>query len=55
MINLIDILKEVVKEQSKGLWHNIRAKRARGEKPAKKGTKAFKKAVQAAKEINKEK
>jgi hypothetical protein len=34
-----------------GLWANIRAKRARGEKPAKKGSKAYKKAVAAAKEI----
>ena len=36
-----------------GLWANIRAKRARGEKPARKGTKAFKQAVTAAKDINK--
>jgi hypothetical protein len=43
----------ILDEESKGLWHNIRAKRARGEKPAKKGSKAFKKAVAAAKEINK--
>jgi hypothetical protein len=35
-----------------GLWENIRAKRARGEKPAKKGSKAFVKAVEAAKKIN---
>lgn len=42
-------------EESKGLWHNIRAKRARGEKPAKKGSKAYKDAVKAAKEINKNK
>lgn len=40
-------------EQSKGLWHNIRAKRERGEKPARKGSEAYKKAVKAAKEINK--
>ena len=39
-------------EESKGLWHNIRAKRARGEKPAKKGSKAYNKAVAAAKKIN---
>jgi len=39
-------------EQSKGLWHNIRAKRARGEKPARKGSKAYKSAVKAAKKIN---
>ena len=41
-----------MKEQSKGLWHNIRAKRARGEKPARKGSKAYKDAVRAAKRIN---
>ena len=41
-------------EESKGLWHNIRAKRARGEKPARKGSKAYKDAVKAAKKINAE-
>lgn len=43
-------------EESKerpGLWANIRAKKERGEAPAKKGTKAFKQAVKAAKDINK--
>ena len=40
-------------EQSKGLWHNIRAKRARGEKPAHKNSKAHKDAVAAGKKINK--
>ncbi len=44
-----------LEEKSKGLWHNIRAKRARGEKPAKKGSKEFKQAVKAAKDINKNK
>ena len=39
-------------EESKGLWHNIRAKRARGEKPARKGSNAYKDAVKAAKKIN---
>lgn len=39
-------------EESKGLWHNIRAKRARGEQPASKGSEAYKKAVTAAKKIN---
>ncbi len=39
-------------EESKGLWHNIRAKRARGEKPARKGSEAYNKAVSAAKKIN---
>jgi hypothetical protein len=41
-------------EESKGLWHNIRAKRARGEAPARKGSEAYKKAVAAAKKINAE-
>lgn len=39
-------------EESKGLWHNIRAKRARGEKPARKGSDAYNQAVAAAKKIN---
>jgi hypothetical protein len=52
MIKLAEILAEVNKEKP-GLWANIRAKRARGEKPAKKGSKAFKQAVKAAKDINK--
>ena len=39
-------------EESKGLWANIRAKRARGEKPAPKGSEAYNKAVDAAKKIN---
>ena len=39
-------------EESKGLWYNIRAKRARGEKPARKGSEAHKKTVAAAKKIN---
>ena len=37
-----------------GLWANIRAKRARGEAPARKGSEAYKKAVSAAKKINAE-
>ena len=39
-------------EESEGLWANIRAKRARGEKPARKGSEAYNKAVAAAKKIN---
>jgi hypothetical protein len=38
-------------EEKNGLWANIRAKKSRGEKPARKGSKAYKKAVAAAKEI----
>lgn len=41
-----------VEEAEKGLWANIRAKKARGEKPARKGSEAYKKAVAAAKKIN---
>lgn len=41
-------------EESKGLWYNIRAKRARGEAPARKGSKAYKQAVAAGKKINTE-
>ena len=40
-------------EKSKGLWANIHAKRKRGEAPAKKGSKAYKKAKKAADNINK--
>jgi len=35
-----------------GLWANIRKRRASGKPPAKKGSKAYKKAVQAGKKIN---
>jgi hypothetical protein len=49
MIKLISILQEV---KRKGLWANIHAKQKRGEKPARKGSEAFKKAVKAAKDIN---
>jgi hypothetical protein len=38
-----------LEEEKPGLWANIRAKRARGEKPARKGTKAYNSAVKAAK------
>ena len=37
-----------------GLWANIRAKKARGEKPASKNSKAHKDAVKAGEKINKE-
>jgi hypothetical protein len=52
MSNMIKNFEDFLNEESKGLWHNIRAKRARGEKPARKGSKAYKKAVAAAKRIN---
>ncbi len=47
-------LRKIIREESKGLWHNIRAKKARGEKPSPKGSKAYKDAVKAGKKINKE-
>ena len=48
-----DLIREVLAEEKPGLWANIRAKRARGEKPAHKNSKAHKDAVAAGKEINK--
>ena len=41
-----------IEESSEGLWANIRAKRARGEKSSPKGSEAYKKAVAAGKKIN---
>ena len=52
----IDNIKEALRqleEEKPGLWANIRAKRARGEKPAHKNSKAHKDAVKAGKKINK--
>ena len=43
-----------LQEASPGLWANIRAKRARGEKPAHKNSKAHKDAVKAGEKINAE-
>ena len=43
-----------LQEASPGLWANIRAKRARGETPAHKNSKAHKDAVKAGKKINAE-
>lgn len=48
---LREIVKEILQEESKGLWANINAKQERGEKPARKGSKAYKSAVKAAKQI----
>ena len=47
-------LKDLLKEEKPGLWANIRAKQARGEKPAHGNSDAHKDAVKAAKKINKE-
>ena len=44
---------EVLAEEKPGLWANIRAKKARGEKPAHKNSNAHKDAVKAGKKINK--
>ena len=52
MKNLKEALRQL-EEEKPGLWANIRAKRARGEKPAHKNSKAHKDAVAAGKEINK--
>lgn len=51
MIKLTDILREILEEESEGLWANINAKRKRGEKPARKGSKAYKAAVKAGNEL----
>ena len=53
MNKLEKLIQEVLKERP-GLWANIRAKRERGEKPSSKGSKAYKAAVKAGKEINKQ-
>ncbi len=45
-----ELLLEVIKERP-GLWANIRAQRARGEKPSHPNSKAYKDAVKAGKEI----
>jgi hypothetical protein len=47
-------LKDLLNEEKPGLWANIRAKQARGEKPAHGNSDAHKDAVKAGKEINKE-
>lgn len=51
---LESIIKEVLQEKSKGLWHNIRAKRERGDKPSHPNSKAFKSAVKAGERIKRE-
>ena len=43
-----------VNEEKPGLWANIRAKKARGEKPSHKNSDAYKDAVKAGKKINNE-
>ena len=51
MNRLEKIIQEVLKERP-GLWANIRAKQARGEKPAHGNSDAHKDAVKAANKIN---
>ena len=51
---IIQAIREVLAEEKPVLWANIRAKRARGEKPAHKNSNAHKDAVKAGKKINKE-
>ena len=53
--DILKAIKEVIEEKRPGLWANIRAKRARGEKPAHKNSNAHKDAVKAGKKINKSK
>ena len=49
------VAKVSMEEEKPSLWANIRAKQERGEKPARKGSKAYKIAKKAGDEINKEK
>lgn len=48
---LTELVREIIREESKGLWANINAKRERGERSAKKGSKAYKAAVKAGNEL----
>jgi hypothetical protein len=43
---------ETLDEKNKGLWANINAKKARGEKSSPKGSEAYKKAVEAGNKLN---
>lgn len=52
--NAIKLRESEVNEAGPGLWANIRAKQARGEAPARKGSKAYKSAVKAGNKINNE-
>jgi uncharacterized protein YjbJ (UPF0337 family) len=55
-LNLLTVVEKVIaqlKEAKPGLWANIRAKQARGEKPSHGNSDAFKSAVKAGKKINK--
>lgn len=52
-IGVLVLESKSVNEEKPGLWANIRAKQARGEKPAHGNSQAHKDAVKAGKEINK--
>lgn len=47
-----ELIEEVLNEEGNGLWANIRAKKARGEKSSHPNSKAYKAAVKAGEEIN---
>ena len=49
---IVRIIKSDRINEGDGLWANIRAKKARGEKPARKGSKAYKIAKKAGDKIN---
>jgi hypothetical protein len=49
---LVSLVNKILKEtKNEGLWDNIRAKRERGERPSRKGSEAYNKAVEAGKKI----
>jgi len=50
LVTLIE--KVLIEEKNSGLWDNIRAKRERGEKPSRKGSEAYEKAVESGEKIN---
>lgn len=53
-LDIVNAIKEVLAEKKRpGLWANIRAKKARGAKPAHKNSNAHKDAVKAGEKINK--
>jgi hypothetical protein len=45
-------VRSAMRKKKPGLWENIRKKRASGRPMARKGSKAYKKAVKAGKRIN---
>lgn len=49
---LKELIREIIKEESEGLWANINAKHERGAKPARKESKAYKLAVKAGEKIS---